>query len=149
MMYLAASMYFVSAGKAPRPLRALFSAAFAGRHIALLQKRPAPLCSMVLAKTRRVLGGKLKLGISGGGPLNTNVQQFVRVAFQVGVVQGYGLTETSACGTVQDPARIEVSKGPDLCLLQVVLDVIMFMILTLLILYYKIRATWLELLFLQ
>lgn len=66
---------------------------------------------MVLAKTRRVLGGKLKLAISGGGPLNTDVQQFVRVAFQVAVVQGYGLTETSACGTVQDPARIEVLEA--------------------------------------
>jgi long-chain acyl-CoA synthetase len=74
-----------------------------------MQGRSSPLCSALLSKSRQVLGGHLKLAISGGGPLNADVQTFLRVAFNVAVVQGYGLTETSACGTMQDPVRIEVS----------------------------------------
>jgi long-chain acyl-CoA synthetase len=96
-------------GKANRVSRALFAAAFAGRSAALMQGRSSPLCSALLSKSRQVLGGRLKLAVSGGGPLNADVQSFVRVAFNVPVVQGYGLTETSACGTTQDPVHIEVS----------------------------------------
>lgn len=95
-------------GKANRPSRALFSAAFAGRNAALVHGRPSPLCSALLSKSRQVLGGRLKLAISGGGPISADVQSFVRVAFNVALVQGYGLTETAACGTIQDPASIEV-----------------------------------------
>lgn len=48
-----------------------------------------------------MLGGRLKLCVSGGGPLSPDIQNFIRVAFRVNLVQGYGLTETCAAGSVQ------------------------------------------------
>lgn len=41
--------------------------------------------------------------MSGGGALNSEVQEFIRTAFGIGFVQGYGLTETNAGLTIQPP----------------------------------------------
>jgi long-chain acyl-CoA synthetase len=41
------------------------------------------------------------LGFSGGGALNSEVQDFIRIAFGIDFVQGYGLTETNAGLTIQ------------------------------------------------
>lgn len=43
----------------------------------------------------------MKQGLSGGGPLNSEVQEFVRTCFGIDLVQGYGLTETCAGLTIQ------------------------------------------------
>ena len=40
-------------------------------------------------------------GLSGGGPLNSEVQDFIRTAFGMCFIQGYGLTETCAGLTIQ------------------------------------------------
>jgi len=45
----------------------------------------------------------LKLALSGGGPLNSEVQIFIRTCFGCAMFQGYGLTETCAAITIQDP----------------------------------------------
>ena len=39
--------------------------------------------------------------MSGGGALNSEVQDFIRIAFGIEFVQGYGLTETNAGLTIQ------------------------------------------------
>lgn len=52
-------------------------------------------------KLKKAVGGKLRLGISGGGPINSEVQDFSRTAFGITLIQGYGLTETCAGLTVQ------------------------------------------------
>jgi long-chain acyl-CoA synthetase len=44
-----------------------------------------------------------RYGLSGGGPLNGEVQTFVRTAFGIDLVQGYGLTETCAGLCIQAP----------------------------------------------
>ncbi len=59
--------------------------------------------ALVFKKFSKVVGGKLRLAISGGGPLNSDVQIFVRTAFGCPLFQGYGLTETCAGLTLQDP----------------------------------------------
>jgi long-chain acyl-CoA synthetase len=54
-----------------------------------------------------VTGGRLKLGVSGGGPCDRDVQEFVSAAI-VPLLQGYGLTETCGGGTVQIPGDTAV-----------------------------------------
>ena len=58
--------------------------------------------ALVFKKFKKVLGGNVTHAISGGGPLNSDVQTFCSVAFGLNVVQGYGLTETCAGLTIQD-----------------------------------------------
>jgi len=43
------------------------------------------------------------MALSGGGPLNNEVQSFIRTCFGFPLMQGYGLTETCAGLTIQDP----------------------------------------------
>ena len=59
--------------------------------------------AIVFKKFKKVVGGNLNWALSGGGPLNGEVQEFIRVAFGVPLVQGYGLTETCAGLTLADP----------------------------------------------
>jgi long-chain acyl-CoA synthetase len=67
--------------------------------------------------------------LSGGGALNNEVQDFIRIAFGIDFVQGYGLTETNAGLTIQatDDLRggiagkpvpsveIKLESTPDIC----------------------------------
>jgi hypothetical protein len=71
-------------------VQGLFQAAFAGRSLALQQGRTSPLCDLIFKKMYVMLGGRLKLTISGGGPVSAEVQNFIRTAFKVNLVQGYG-----------------------------------------------------------
>ena len=45
--------------------------------------------ALVFKKFKKAVGGNLKWALSGGGPLNGEVQEFIRVAFAVPLVQGY------------------------------------------------------------
>jgi len=51
---------------------------------------------------RDVTGGRLARIIVGGAPLSGTTHQFVRQALGVDLMQGYGLTETCATGTIMD-----------------------------------------------
>jgi len=57
---------------------------------------------LVFKKFKLALGGNMRLAISGGGPLNSEVQHFTRTMFSMPLIQGYGLTETIAGLTIQD-----------------------------------------------
>jgi len=57
---------------------------------------------LVFKKFSVALGGKMRKALSGGGPLNLEVQDFVRTCFGIPLSQGYGLTETNAGLTIQD-----------------------------------------------
>jgi len=59
--------------------------------------------ALVFKKFSQVVGGRLRLSASGGGPLNADVQDFISTCFGMPLVQGYGLTETCAGLTLQDP----------------------------------------------
>jgi len=58
---------------------------------------------LVFKKFKKAVGGKLRMALSGGGPLNSEVQVFIRTCFGFPLIQGYGLTETCAGLTIQDP----------------------------------------------
>jgi long-chain acyl-CoA synthetase len=84
---------------------------------------------LVFKKFKQAVGGHLKWALSGGGPLNGEVQEFIRVAFALPLIQGYGLTETCAGLAIQaeDDERpgvagypiasceVKLVSTPDLC----------------------------------
>ncbi len=57
---------------------------------------------LVYAKIRAFLGGKVEYAVSGGAPLGARLGHFYRGA-GLTVLEGYGLTETTAAGTVNTP----------------------------------------------
>ncbi|MGN8245360.1 AMP-dependent synthetase/ligase [Cellulomonas soli] len=69
---------------------------------------------LVLSKLRAVLGGQAKWAISGGAPLGERLGHFYRGVGLV-VLEGYGLTETTAPATVNLPSRTKIGTvGPAL-----------------------------------
>lgn len=65
---------------------------------------PLPLISRYpISKIRESFGGRLRLILSGGGPLNPQTQQLLKTYLHAYVAQGYGLTETTGGSLIQNP----------------------------------------------
>uniref|UniRef100_A0A1D1YXD9 Long-chain-fatty-acid--CoA ligase n=1 Tax=Anthurium amnicola TaxID=1678845 RepID=A0A1D1YXD9_9ARAE len=63
----------------------------------LKQDEASPLFDrLVFNKIKQVLGGRVRILISGAAPLPNNVEEFLRVTSCSIVIQGYGLTESCA-----------------------------------------------------
>jgi long-chain acyl-CoA synthetase len=62
---------------------------------------------LVYAKLRAAVGGQVKFAVSGGAPLGERLSHFFRGA-GITVLEGYGLTETSAAATVNRPGRNKI-----------------------------------------
>jgi long-chain acyl-CoA synthetase len=60
------------------------------------------LDAFVFKKVREATGGRLRLLMSGGGPIAKDTLKFVSYAIAP-MISGYGLTETTAMGALQDP----------------------------------------------
>lgn len=89
---------------APPVKQFLAKTAFQARMFANSNGFDTPLFkALVFKKFSKVVGGKLRFALSGGGPLNSEVQVFIRTCFGCPLVQGYGLTETNAGLSVQAP----------------------------------------------
>jgi long-subunit acyl-CoA synthetase (AMP-forming) len=90
----------------------IVQAAFAARSWALSKGRSqSALSSLVLHRGLKITDKNcLKVCISSGSPLAADVQQYVRVALNVNLVQLYGLTETSGIGAVQCINKFEVIR---------------------------------------
>ncbi|XAR61442.1 Long-chain-fatty-acid--CoA ligase [Bertholletia excelsa] len=58
---------------------------------------------LAFRKVKSRLGGRLRLIISGGAPLSSEVEEFLRVTSCAFVLQGYGLTETCGLAAVGFP----------------------------------------------
>ena len=85
----------------------LVNTAFEARAFAIEHGYDTPLFkALVFKKFSKVVGGRLRLALSGGGPLNSEVQVFVRTCFGCPLFQGYGLTETTAGLSIQDPTDL-------------------------------------------
>lgn len=62
-----------------------------------------PLIDFVICrKINAMLGGKVKLIACGGAPLSPETHEFIQAMLNVNIVQGYGLTETTASATLMD-----------------------------------------------
>lgn len=62
------------------------------------------LDQVVFKKVKDRLGGRVKIVISGGAPLASHVERFLKVTMCCPVSQGYGLTETCGASFVSNPA---------------------------------------------
>jgi long-chain acyl-CoA synthetase len=72
-----------------------------------LRAKHALFDKLVYGKLRNVLGGKVDYAVSGGAPLGDRLGHFFR-GIGVPVLEGYGLTETTAALTVNLPDDIRV-----------------------------------------
>ena len=62
---------------------------------------------LVYKKLRAAMGGQVEWAVSGGAPLGSRLGHFFR-GIGITVLEGYGLSETSAATTVSRPDAIEV-----------------------------------------
>lgn len=65
--------------------------------------------ALVYKKLRAAMGGQVKYAISGGGPLGARLGHFYR-AIGLIVLEGYGLTETTAPVTIGRPNNVKIGK---------------------------------------
>lgn len=63
---------------------------------------------LIFGAAKQVLGGKVRLILSGGAPLSPDTHSQVKLCLCVTVIQGYGLTETTSSATVMD-SKINIS----------------------------------------
>lgn len=70
--------------------------------------------ALVYRKLRAAMGGRIMYAVSGGAPLGERLGHFFRGA-GITILEGYGLTETTAPITVNRPATIKIGTvGPPL-----------------------------------
>jgi len=72
-----------------------------------LRLRYALFDRLVYGKLRAAVGGRVRYAVSGGAPLGERLGHFFRGA-GITVLEGYGLTESSAAATVNRPERIKI-----------------------------------------
>jgi long-chain acyl-CoA synthetase len=87
-----------------------YSEALERGHVgAALRAEHALFDRLVYVKIREVLGGRIAYAVSGGAPLGARLGHFFR-GIGVNVLEGYGLTETTAGATVNMPGRQRVGS---------------------------------------
>jgi long-chain acyl-CoA synthetase len=72
-----------------------------------LRLRHALFDRLVYAKLRAAIGGQVQFAVSGGAPLGDRLGHFFRGA-GITVLEGYGMTESSAAATVNRPSRNKI-----------------------------------------
>ena len=82
----------------------LFWSALAAKSFLMSTGLPgtAILDSVVFKKIKDATGGQLRVCMNGGGPIAKDTQRFISLAITP-MVGGYGLTETTAMGALNDP----------------------------------------------
>ncbi len=69
---------------------------------------------LVYSKVKDRLGGRLRIGVSGGAPLAKEIIEFFH-AIDILILEGYGLTECTTAATVNRPSRYRFGTvGPAL-----------------------------------
>jgi long-chain acyl-CoA synthetase len=88
-------------GAKPAPVQGLMKLGYAWRSWLLSKGMDSVVFKALFGKVKPILGGRQKLFVSGGGPIASEVQTFIRTMFGAPLVQGYALTETTCSGCVQ------------------------------------------------
>jgi long-chain acyl-CoA synthetase len=78
-----------------------------GRVSPVLKLKHGLFDKLVYSKLRAALGGKVEYSFSGGAPLGARLGHFFR-GIGVTILEGYGLTETSAPATVSTPDAMKI-----------------------------------------
>ncbi|MGH3257899.1 MAG: AMP-dependent synthetase/ligase [Streptosporangiaceae bacterium] len=78
-----------------------------GRPGVALRAQHALFDRLVYGKLRAALGGRAVYAVSGGAALTERLSHFFR-GIGITVLEGYGLTETTAAGTVNQPDRNKI-----------------------------------------
>lgn len=65
---------------------------------------------LIFNKIKSLLGGNVRLMAVGGAPLAPETHEFIRSTLDVELLQGYGLTETSASATLMDLNDLSVGR---------------------------------------
>ena len=73
----------------------------------LLKAKHALFDRLVYGKLRAAMGGNVAWAVSGGAPLGERLGHFFR-GIGVTILEGYGLTETSAASNLNRPAAIKI-----------------------------------------
>jgi long-chain acyl-CoA synthetase len=74
-----------------------------------LRARHAVFSRLVYGKLRGALGGRCRYAVSGGAPLGERLGHFYR-GIGLTVLEGYGLTETTAAVTVNRPEALRIGS---------------------------------------
>ena len=74
-----------------------------------LKAKHAVFDRLVYTKLRAAMGGRVRWAISGGAPLGERLGHFFR-GIGVTILEGYGLTETSAATTVNRPSALRIGS---------------------------------------
>ncbi len=68
---------------------------------------------LIFKKVHSMLGGRLRIMLSGGAPLSPETQEFMNIVFCLPIGQGYGATETCGAGTITHLHDVTVNTvGP-------------------------------------
>lgn len=85
-----------------------YSQAVSTGHVGVsLRVQHAIFDRLVYGKLRTAMGGHLEWAVSGGAPLGARLGHFFR-GIGVTILEGYGLTETTAASTVNRPSAIRI-----------------------------------------
>ena len=96
-----------------------------GRRVSELRQRDQPVPALLAArhriadrlvysKIKERMGGRVRIGVSGGAPLAQEIIEFFH-ALDILILEGYGLTECTTAATVNRPTRFRFgSVGPAL-----------------------------------
>ncbi|XP_069684271.1 fatty acid CoA ligase Acsl3-like isoform X3 [Periplaneta americana] len=83
--------------------QALFYFAYKYKKVWMKRGFDTPLMNkLIFGQTRELMGGKLRMILSGGAPLSPDTHELIKICLCAQVMQGYGLTETCSCATVAD-----------------------------------------------
>ena len=97
----------------------LFTKMLAMKLSAMKKGQGCPLADKLIfdALRTKLLGGRLRFALCGGGPLSGETQKWMNAVMNVPVGQGWGLTETVGAGTVVWPNDRQVGRvgAPVIC----------------------------------
>ena len=51
--------------------------------------------SIVFKKIRNILGGRVRIMVSGSAPISGDILNFLKICFSCPIIEAYGMTETA------------------------------------------------------